>query len=464
MMTVGQESVDRLNALVGVIGRINDYSYDKDALYVFIMETAMRLVKCRTSLIGLEDFRGRKYVYLFRNGELLRPFCPEDFSFCLGAGSDFTVSADCPAAFGRFIPDAENVLCVPVVSGGVVSGVFVLADRSGAWNGSDIEFMRILAEHISVASRLSVCGCASVPFVDDGDIPFVGADSSVRSLESLADSLSGILTPVLVYGERGSGKEHFARRVHKLAGGTCGTFLVADCISASCPDVFEKLSDDCAKGSCRYDTVFVKNIDCVTDEILEGFVRFMDVSGEKVRIIVSSCRDLEELAGSGEFPSSVYFRISAMPVNMVPLRQRREDIAPSAAFYFERLNFEYGSCFTGISDDALARMKSYFWGGNMDELINVLRHGFIVGTPPYLRVSDIFSGLPAEKQDDVMAGGISSDPEGKTLRAAVNRFKREYVSRILEENSWNQTRAGKVLGIQRTYVARLINELHIRRK
>ncbi len=463
-MTVGQESVDRLNALVGVIGRINDYSYDKDALYVFIMETAMRLVKCRTSLIGLEDFCGRKYIYLFRNGELLKPFCPENFSFSFGTGSDFAVSADCPSVFEKFLSGTENVLCVPVVAGGIVSGVFVLADRSGAWNGSDIEFMRILAEYISVSSRLSACGCASVPFEDDGDMPFVGADASVRNLESLADSLSGILTPVLICGEHGSGKEHFARRLHKLAGGTRETFLVTDCISSSCSDVFEKLSDDCSKGSCRYDTVFIKNIDCGTNELLEGLVRFMDVSEGKMRIIVSSCSDLEELAGSGKFPSSVYFRISAMPVNMVPLRQRREDIVPSAAFYFERLNLEYGSCFSGISDDALTRMKSYFWGGNMDELINLLRHGFIVGTPPYLRVANIFSGLPAENQDDIMTGDISGEPDGKTLRVAVNRFKREYVTRILEENSWNQTRAGKVLGIQRTYVARLINELHIRRK
>nr|MCR5061686.1 Fis family transcriptional regulator [Treponema sp.] len=53
--------------------------------------------------------------------------------------------------------------------------------------------------------------------------------------------------------------------------------------------------------------------------------------------------------------------------------------------------------------------------------------------------------------------------EDKSLKAAIDRFKKEYITRVLEENGWNQTRTAKILGIQRTYVIRLINELNIRK-
>ena len=56
----------------------------------------------------------------------------------------------------------------------------------------------------------------------------------------------------------------------------------------------------------------------------------------------------------------------------------------------------------------------------------------------------------------------AADGEDKTLKTAINNFKRAYVIKILNETSWNQTQAGKILGIQRTYVSRLLNELHIR--
>ena len=61
------------------------------------------------------------------------------------------------------------------------------------------------------------------------------------------------------------------------------------------------------------------------------------------------------------------------------------------------------------------------------------------------------------------ADAVAGDEVDRSLKTAVNAFKKSYVTKILEENNWNQTKAAKILGIQRTYVIRLIDELHIRK-
>ena len=108
-------------------------------------------------------------------------------------------------------------------------------------------------------------------------------------------------------------------------------------------------------------------------------------------------------------------------------------------------------------------MLECFWQGNTDELINAVQRAFIVGKPPVISESDLgfASERPAQNETVEAVGKNGGD---KSLKTAVDAFKREYIIRILSENGWNQTKAAAVLGIQRTYVIRLMNELHIDRQ
>ena len=98
-------------------------------------------------------------------------------------------------------------------------------------------------------------------------------------------------------------------------------------------------------------------------------------------------------------------------------------------------------------------MENYIWTGNADELINAVQRAFIVGNPPVINSSDlgIFSS-------QIFFNNISqNNNERKTLKNAIESFKKEYVTKILEENSWNQTKTAKVLGIP-TYLCDKINK------
>ena len=109
-------------------------------------------------------------------------------------------------------------------------------------------------------------------------------------------------------------------------------------------------------------------------------------------------------------------------------------------------------------------MQDYSWPGNIDELKNAVERAFIVGEPPFIKSTDMALGLgggsTASGQELLQTAEVIQD---KSLKTAVNAFKKAYVTKILEENNWNQTKAAKVLGIQRTYVIRLIDELQIRK-
>ena len=104
-------------------------------------------------------------------------------------------------------------------------------------------------------------------------------------------------------------------------------------------------------------------------------------------------------------------------------------------------------------------LYSYYWPGNVRELENTIERACVLGTPPTIKVSDLRLNHKKTVEDCSIP---FLDSDDKTLKTAIYKFKKSYVTKILEETSWNQTEAGKILGIQRTYVSRLINELGIR--
>mgnify|MGYP002731434131 FL=1 len=106
------------------------------------------------------------------------------------------------------------------------------------------------------------------------------------------------------------------------------------------------------------------------------------------------------------------------------------------------------------------------WPGNIRELENTVERACIIGRPPFIQVGDL--RLPVKKTESGIQGEIQNcvseiaSSEDVSLKNALNAFKKKYVLKILEENGWNQTAAAKALGIQRTYVSKLISELGIR--
>ena len=294
--------------------------------------------------------------------------------------------------------------------------------------------------------------------------PFAGQSPFAKETDTLVQTLSKNKASVLMIGERGTGKRLLAQHIHFSSAGNLGYFFEINCRSfteAQILAAFESVSH-----LVTYEqniTLFVSFIDMLTISLQKAFLELIKRLSEKnlnFRIISSVEKTLEEAVAAGAFFSDLYCRINSVVLNILPLRQRREDIMPIAESYLQSFSQKSGLKFTSFSEGAQKALQSQFWHGNADELINAVQRAFIVGQPPLISESDL--GLSFNTSASLVNETMENIGEDKSLKTAIDSFKKEYLIKILEENNWNQTKTAAVLGIQRTYVIRLMNELHIR--
>lgn len=292
---------------------------------------------------------------------------------------------------------------------------------------------------------------------------FVGESKFTKDINSLIQSTADNNVSILALGEKGTGKKLFAMSVHSKCSKTNKVFFevnfrLADEITVL--GIFTKVTEAILHNN--HVTLFLNCIDLCSKELQSKFVEFINSQKEAsadIKIISSSENNLELMMFESGFDTKLYFQISSISLNFLPLRQRKEDIIPIAKLYLDQFRKESGFKFEDFSNEAKTKIEDNFWIGNADELINCVQRGFIVGQPPLIKAMDLGFERGAPLSD---ISTIETVQENKTLKFAIDSFKREYIKKILEENDWNQTKTAKILGIQRTYVIKLIEDLNIK--
>lgn len=299
-----------------------------------------------------------------------------------------------------------------------------------------------------------------------------GSQADKQSFSSEIKRLIPILAQttasLLLSGEKGCGKSFIASSIHRCVSKNPDNFFEINCKSfgqAKSAEAFSKIKAGIGQlAADERATFFIGCINLMSSELQTQLLDFLKVllrTGKKVKLVTSTEENLEGKIASGLFIEELFYKINSVVLNVPPLRQRRDEIPLLAEYYRRVYSNQTGFNFTGFGDGALAALENYFFAGNIDELKNLVQHAFIVGQPPLIKADDF----------GIQAGGSLSESTArdlnlpdKSLKSALDAFKKEYVTRILEENGWNQTKTAKILGIQRTYVIRLINELHIQKK
>ncbi|MFP4067805.1 MAG: helix-turn-helix domain-containing protein, partial [Spirochaetaceae bacterium] len=147
--------------------------------------------------------------------------------------------------------------------------------------------------------------------------------------------------------------------------------------------------------------------------------------------------------------------LNVLPLYIPPLRERKEDIPALATHFLKKIKRETKKPVRGFSDAAMQELLSYSWPGNVRELQNAVERAVVISQDDYIRPSDLILQPTQEVHQDRF--------DGRSLKESVNLFKRHLIRNTLEKNNWNQTAAAKVLGIQRTYLSRLIKDLDVSR-
>jgi transcriptional regulator with PAS, ATPase and Fis domain len=179
-----------------------------------------------------------------------------------------------------------------------------------------------------------------------------------------------------------------------------------------------------------------------------------------VRVIAATNRDLEKLARSGAFREDLFYRLNVVPIDLPPLRERKEDIPDLVEHFLEQFNREFKKKTKGVTDDAMACLTRHDWPGNVRELRNVIERVMILEDRAEVDVADLPEDI-VHRQDLAGDEDVVADPSGAETASAAGLIRLpeagvslrdvqfELVRQALERTGGNQTKAAQLLRISR---------------
>jgi len=292
-----------------------------------------------------------------------------------------------------------------------------------------------------------------------------------------ADKIAVSNLPVLITGESGTGKELLAKRLYQKSKRRNNQFISVNC--AAIPDqLIESELFGHVKGSftdaikdktgyferANLGTLFLDEVSELTPSAQGKLLRilqdgrFQRVGDEielvsDVRVIAATNQELGAYVRAGKFRQDLYYRLAVLPIVLPPLRERLDDIVVLAKYFLSKYSADNIDVPSSLSAEAMSALLSYRWPGNIRELQNSLERAAIIGKgKKEITLSEL--ALPGRGSDAV--GYV-----GRSLKSAVKLFKGNFIREVLKEHGENRTLAAKALGIQRTYLSRMIKELDI---
>jgi two-component system NtrC family response regulator len=333
---------------------------------------------------------------------------------------------------------------------------------------------------------------APPPASDDPAI-FAGIVGSSPKMQEVYRNLRKVATTsstVLIIGETGTGKELVARAIHNLSPRRHERFFAVDC-GALTVTLLESELFGHVKGSftgatsdkrgifevANRGTVFLDEICNVDVEVQAKLLRFIQereflpVGATQprhvdVRLVFATNRDLEKMVREGTFREDLYYRLYVFPIQLPPLRERREDIPLLACHLLAKSRVRCAKSVARFSEDALKLLGQYDWPGNVRQLEAFVERAVIacegdVIEPRHLPRTLARQTLPADLQ--IPTTNKEFLALKKRLREqAVTDLEREFVLESLQRNGWNVTRAAADVGIQRPNFQMLMRKHGIR--
>jgi Nif-specific regulatory protein len=399
-----------------------------------------------------------------------------------------------------------------------------LVSDLGSANGTFLNSTRLLAPARLKSGDVIMIGSTRLEFVSDaspevrdeepnedatrvrddsrGAGVLLGASTAMVELFHLIEKASASRLPTLLEGETGTGKELVARAIHQGSSSASGPFLPVNC--AAVPEnlleselfghrrgAFTGATGDheglfeAAQGG----TVFLDEIGemplAMQPKVLrvlqEGEVtRIGEIRPRKVnvRLIAATNRDLLREVERGTFRSDLYYRISAFPILIPPLRDRRDDIPLLVESFLASASRRQGKRVGGLTADAMRALAAFAWPGNVRELQNEIQRAVALagaGEPiglqhlsPKLTASprppgdDTDPGLDTGNDSPTALGEEAAQSGPGSLREARNAFEARYIAEVLEQQGGSVLRAARVLGLTRAGLYKKLKEYGLR--
>jgi len=302
----------------------------------------------------------------------------------------------------------------------------------------------------------------------------ISKSPAMQAVFDLARAAARSQSTVLVLGESGTGKEVLARAIHLESPRAGGPFVAVSC--AALPEtLLESELFGHEKGAftgavqrrkgkfetAQDGTLFLDEIGDISAKLQLDLLRVLEdrrfnrVGGSEsievdVRIIAATNRDLRKAVADGKFREDLFYRLNVVPISLVPLRDRREDIPLLVEDLLERLNAEQSRHVEGVAAEAMAHLVAHDWPGNIRELRNVLERALVVATGTMLQTSDF--GFVAEPSVEIDRVGPLS----------LEEIERRHIGNVLRHTDGNVSQTARILGIDRVTLYNKIKKYHLR--
>jgi DNA-binding NtrC family response regulator len=273
---------------------------------------------------------------------------------------------------------------------------------------------------------------------------FIGQSSEMKRVFSVIDKLSRVDTAVLIRGESGTGKELVAQALHHNSPRKDNRFVTINC-SAIPETLIESEffghekgaftgADSRKIGKFQYadgGTLFLDEIGDISPAMQVKLLRvlqekkFTPVGSNRelevnVRIVAASNRNFEEMIKTGEFREDLFYRLNVLPIQLPPLRERKNDIDALATYFIDKFNQHHQKKIKGLSPEAMELIKAHSWPGNIRELENVIEHAFVIESSTELSAASLPDSLTGGRRPGLTTGaranlGLDDSDEAEGL-------------------------------------------------
>lgn len=307
---------------------------------------------------------------------------------------------------------------------------------------------------------------------------FIGESVQIRMIKDTVSRIAQTNTSVLITGESGTGKEVVARAIHGQSPVSKGPFVAIN-IGGVPENLLESELFGYEKGA--FTGAFSRKAGMF--ELANGGTLFLDEIGDmpyalqvkilrvlqersitrlggtepipiNARIVCATNKDLESLVREGKFREDLFFRLNVVRIHIPPLRERKDDIPLLAAWIIKKINSNMGRHYSGLTPEAMEKLKNYDFYGNIREMENILERAAIFSD------GDLITEDNIELRGDVLRPARREEKEGVsgTEGLSLKEIEKQTIEKALRRWEGNRTRAAKELGITRRTLITKIEE------
>ncbi len=438
-----------------------------------------RVDMARTADECLEMFKRKRCEFLFIDATFLERLAPPD----IRADGDLK---DAVSLFRQVFPTVQIIV---MAEPGKIRQA-VMAVNAGASSYMTYPIIREELRHVTEDAYRTTLLKSELNYLRDtlwqGD-SFETVTTKSPVMEDVFDkvkAVSSMKTTVLLTGETGTGKGTIAKLIHRSSNRAKAQLIHVHC-GAIQDTLLESELFGHEKGAftgadrrklgkfeiAHRGTIFLDEIGTLTPsaqikllEVLQDQV-IQRVGGEAeipvdVRVIAATNADLEKMVADGTFRNDLFYRLSVFPIEVPPLRNRREDIPLLAEIFLKELERVNGKGIGRIDDAVIAAFLRYLWPGNIREMKNLMERAYVIERSTALTAGS-FPGelfLPGGEED----GGI---PEfRKTLAEVKNEAVRKYLEKTLAGNEGHVQKTADAAGITTRQLHKLLTRYGIRKE